>query len=59
MAIVAYTTLVLVVLTIMASMNFLFNLIFYLTALGQGLVVYMVYRVLKGNYKTFRTFGFL
>ena len=56
MAMVAYTTILLVTLTIMASMNFSFNWIFYLTILGQGLVIYMVYRVLTDDYETPRVF---
>ena len=53
---VASTTLVLISLTIMAAMNFPFNWIFYLTVLGQIMLVYMVIRVLKDNYTTDRTF---
>ncbi len=53
---VASTTLLLVTVTIMAAMNFPFNWVFYLTLLGQVLVVLMVYKVLTDNYKTNKTF---
>lgn len=56
MAIVAFTTMVLIVLTIMVSMNFSFNWVFYLTIIGQALVVFMVYKVLTDDYKTDKTF---
>lgn len=56
MGVVAFTTLVLVTVTIMASMNFPFNWVFYVTVFGQGLVVYMVYKVLTDNYQTSKTF---
>ena len=53
---VALTTVVLILVTIMASMGFAFNWIFYLTVLGQAMVVFMVYRVLRDNYTTTKTF---
>lgn len=56
MAIVAFTTMVLIVLTIMVSMNFSFNWVFYLTIIGQALVVFMVYKVLTDDYRTDKTF---
>ena len=56
MGLVAFTTLVLVTLVIMASMNFPFNWVFYVTLFGQGLVVFMVYRVLTEDYQTDKTF---
>ena len=56
MSIVAFTTLVLVTVTIMASMNFPFNWVFYVTVFGQALVVYMVYKVLTDDYQTSKTF---
>lgn len=56
MALVAYTTLVLVIVTIMASMNFPFNWVFYVTLVGQAMVIYMVYKVLTENYHTSKTF---
>ena len=53
---VGITTFLLVTLTIMVSMNFPFNWVFYLTVLGQVLLLYMVYKVLTDDYKTDRTF---
>lgn len=53
---VAMTTMVLIIATIMASMNFQFNWVFYITVIGQAMVVYMVYKVLTDNYKTDKTF---
>ena len=53
---VAATTLVLISVTIMAAMNFPFNWIFYITILGQIMLVYMVFKVLKDNYTTDKTF---
>ena len=53
---VAATTLVLISLTIMTAMNFPFNWVFYITVLGQIMLVYMVVRVLKDNYTTDKNF---
>ncbi|MGB5436799.1 MAG: hypothetical protein WBM98_12975 [Maribacter sp.] len=53
---VANTTIILVIVTIMAAMNFPFNWVFYVTVLGQSMVVYMVYKVLTDDYKTDKTF---
>lgn len=53
---VANTTLILVVVTIMAAMDFAFNWVFYVTVLGQSMVVYMVYKVLTDKYTTKKTF---
>ncbi|MEO0527994.1 MAG: hypothetical protein AAFZ89_12255 [Bacteroidota bacterium] len=54
---VATTTLILITVTIMATMNFPFNWIFYVTVLGQIMIVYMVYRVLTDDYTTEKTFN--
>ena len=51
------TTLMLLTVTIMSAMNFPFNWVFYLTVIGQVMIVFMVYRVLKDNYKTDKTFA--
>ena len=56
MSVVGFTTMVLVTVTIMVSMNFPFNWVFYMTVFGQGLVVYMVYKVLTDDYDTSKTF---
>lgn len=53
---VVLTTLLLVTLTIMAALNLPFSWVFYLTCLGQVLVVVMVYKVLKDDYTTDKTF---
>jgi len=50
------TTSVLVVLTIMAQLNFLFSAIFFLTVFGQVLFMYTVYKVLVDKYTTDKTF---
>jgi hypothetical protein len=42
------TTLVLVTVTIMAVMNFPFNWVFYLTLIGQVMIVLMIY---SGTYR--------
>lgn len=53
---ITITTLLLVTITIMCSLNFPFNWVFYLTVIGQVLVVIMVYKVLTDNYTTDKTF---
>ncbi len=53
---IAITTLLLITITIMCSMNFPFNWVFYLTVICQILVVLMVYKVLTDNYSTDKTF---
>ena len=53
---VGTTTIVLITVTIMAAMNFPFNWLFYITVLGQVMIVYMVYRVLTDTYTTNKTF---
>ncbi|RMB64095.1 hypothetical protein EAX61_01595 [Dokdonia sinensis] len=53
---VAITTLLLITVTIFATMNLAFSWVFYLTVLGQISVVIMVYRVLRDNYTTEKTF---
>ncbi len=53
---VAITTLVLVTLTIMVSMNMPLNWVFYLTCVGELLVLLMVYKVLRDKYTTDKTF---
>ena len=53
---VGATTIVLITVTVMAAMNFPFNWVFYITVLGQVMIVYMVYRVLTDTYITNKTF---
>lgn len=53
---VAITTLLLITVTLMVTMQLPFNWIFYCTVLGQVGIVIMVYKVLTDNYKTTKTF---
>ncbi len=50
------TTLVLITVTIFAAMDFPFGWIFFLTLAGQMLLIYTVFRVLKDDYTTNKTF---
>jgi bacteriorhodopsin len=54
---VALTTLLLVTLTIMVSMNMSFSWVFYTMCLGQFFVLVMVYKVLRDKYTTSKTFS--
>ncbi|NRD23366.1 hypothetical protein HNV10_08950 [Winogradskyella litoriviva] len=53
------STLLLITVTIMASLNFSFSWVFYLTVIGQASVVWMVYKTLKDKYTTSKTFKHL
>ena len=53
---VGATTMLLIIVTIMVTMNFPFNWVFYVTVLGQVMIAYMVYRVLTDKYTTDKTF---
>ena len=50
------TTIVLITVTVMATLNFPLNWVFYVTVIGQLMIVHMVYRVLTENYTTDKTF---
>ena len=50
------TTFLLVTITIMASLNFAFAWVFYLMVIGQVFLAITVYKVLRDNYKTDKTF---
>lgn len=50
------TTFLLVAITIMASLNFAFAWVFYLMVIGQLFLAITVYKVLKDNYTTDKTF---
>ena len=52
----ACTTLLLITVTIFSAMNLSFSWVFYLTILGQTMLVFTVYKVLKDDYKTDKTF---
>jgi len=54
---VAVTTMLLLTVTIMVSMDMPFNWVFYLTCLGQILLAVMVYKVLTDSYSTDKTFS--
>ena len=53
------TTFVLVTVAIFAAMDFPFGWVFYLTVLGQALLIFSVFKVLRDSYtpdKTFKDF---
>lgn len=50
------TTLLLISVTIMASMHIPFSWVFYLIVIGQMFLVLMVYKVLIDKYETTKTF---
>lgn len=50
------TTLILLLVTIFAALDMAFSWVFYLTVLGQVLLVYAVYKVLTDDYETEKTF---
>ena len=50
------TTIVLIAVAILSSLNFSFSLIFYLVVFGQLLLIFTVYKVLTDDYKTDKTF---
>lgn len=56
MAFVFVTSVVLLIITIMVMMNLNFGWIFYTTCAGQLMVIIMVYKVLRDNYSTKKTF---
>lgn len=53
---VGITTILLVLVTCMASLNFSFSWVFFVTVTGQLAILIMVYKVLTDNYKTDKTF---
>lgn len=50
------TTFVLVTVAIFAAMDFPFGWLFYLTVLGQALLIFSVFKVLRDSYTTDKTF---
>jgi uncharacterized membrane protein len=52
----AFTTLLLITVTIFVAMNLSFTWVFYLTVFGQAMLVIAVYKVLKDDYTTDKTF---
>ncbi len=57
MPMVFITSVILLLITIMVVMNVSFAWIFYLTCFGQIMVIVMVYKVLKDQYTTNKTFN--
>ena len=53
---VAVTTLLLITISVLVSMNLPMNWVFWVTCLGQVFIVMMVYRTLTDNYTTDKTF---
>ena len=53
---VGLTTFLLLLLTIMVSMDVAFGWVFYTMCIGQFFVLVMVYKVLRDNYTTDKTF---
>ena len=53
---IGITTLILITITIMSAMDFPFGWVFYLTVIGQIFLVIMVYKVLRDDYTTDKTF---
>ena len=53
---IAITTLLLITITILSALDVSFTWVFYLTVIGQVFVVIMVYKVLRDNYATDKTF---
>lgn len=56
MGLVAFTTFFLFILVLLSTLPVGFGLIFFLTLIGQALVVLMVYKVLTDDFKTSKTF---
>jgi hypothetical protein len=52
----AITTVLLVTITVLASLNFAFAWVFYLMVVGQLFLAITVYKILRDNYKTEKTF---
>lgn len=55
-AYLAITSVILVTVTIFASLNFPFSWVFYLAILGEILLIVSVYKVLHDTYTTTKTF---
>ncbi|PRX49873.1 hypothetical protein [Salegentibacter salegens] len=51
-----FTSILLVVITTLVFFNTGFPVIFYLTCIGQILLIFTVYKVLTDSYKTKKTF---
>lgn len=53
---IGITTVLLILVTVLATLNFSFSWVFYLTVIGQLFVIIMVYKVLIDKYTTTKTF---
>ncbi|MCM4157867.1 hypothetical protein [Gramella sp. AN32] len=53
----ALTTLILVLLTVLSALGFPFGFLFYLMCIGQLLLIFTVYKILTDNYTTTKTFN--
>lgn len=53
---VGITTFMLLLVTLLASLNFRFSWVFFATVIGQGFLILMVMRVLQSPYETDKTF---
>ncbi|WAC01787.1 hypothetical protein N7U66_18160 [Lacinutrix neustonica] len=51
-----FTTLILITLVLFASLNIAFTWVFYLVVIGQGSLIFTVFKVLKDDYITGKTF---
>ena len=56
MSLLAITSLILLTVVIFSTMNLPFSWVFLLTTLGQILLVITVYRILRDDYTTDKTF---
>ncbi|KAB8155761.1 hypothetical protein EZY14_000700 [Kordia sp. TARA_039_SRF] len=56
MFLLGLTTLILITVTVFSTMNMPFGLVFFLVVLGQALLIFTVYKVLKDDYTTDKTF---
>lgn len=54
---VYFATIFVVLYTMLSTMEIAFGLIYLAFLIAQGLLIYMVYRILTDNYKTSRTFS--
>ena len=51
-----FTSLILVLLSVLAALNFPFSILFYLMCFGQFILLVTVYKVLTDKYTTKKTF---
>lgn len=50
------TTLILITVVLFAALNLPFSWVFYLVVIGQGSLIFTVFKVLKDDYTTDKTF---